>query len=130
MGLVEQWPLFGLRVRTPRLELRSPDDELACRAGELAAEGIHDPATMPFGIPWTDAPVEDLPHNLLQYVWLNRAELSPARWHLSLVALVDGEVVGAGGLDAEHFAERSPTSPTARTSCCGATSPTGCCGSG
>ena len=106
MGLVDHWPLLGLRVRTPRMELRLPDDELACRAGELAAAGIHDPATMPFGVPWTDAPVEDLPRNSLQHYWLNRAQLSAASWHLSLVALADGEVVGAGGLMAERFAER------------------------
>jgi RimJ/RimL family protein N-acetyltransferase len=106
MGLVDQWPFFGLRVRTPRMELRSPDDELGCRLGELAAEGIHDPATMPFGIAWTDAPVADLPRNSLQHYWLNRATLGPTSWHLSLVALVDGEVVGAGGLIAERFAER------------------------
>jgi hypothetical protein len=37
------WPLTGLRLRTPRLELRLPAladlDELA----GLAAEGLHDP---------------------------------------------------------------------------------------
>jgi RimJ/RimL family protein N-acetyltransferase len=106
MALVDHWPLFGLRIRTPRLEMRSPDDELGCRLGELAAEGIHDPAVMPFGIPWTDAPVEELPRNSLQHYWLNRAQLSPASWHLSLVVLVDGDVVGAGSLIAEEFAKR------------------------
>jgi RimJ/RimL family protein N-acetyltransferase len=106
MALVDHWPLFGLRVRTPRIEVRSPDDELGCRLGELATKGIHDPAVMPFGFPWTDAPIEELPRNSLQHFWLNRAQLSPASWHLSLVVLVDGEVVGGGGLIAEQFAQR------------------------
>jgi RimJ/RimL family protein N-acetyltransferase len=106
MALVDHWPFFGLRVCTPRMELRSPDDELGCRLAELAAKGIHDPATMPFGVPWTDAPVEEMPRNSLQHYWLNRAQLRPESWHLSMVALVDGEVVGGGGLVAEHFAER------------------------
>ena len=106
MALVDHWPLFGLRVRTPLLELRCPDDELGCRLGELAARGVHDPATMPFAFPWTDAPVEEMPRNTLVHYWKMRADLSPASWHLSLAVLVDGEPVGAGGLVAEHFAQR------------------------
>ena len=42
------WPLFDLRVTTPRLSLRYVADE-------LVAQGIHDPATMPFSEPWTHA---------------------------------------------------------------------------
>jgi RimJ/RimL family protein N-acetyltransferase len=106
MALVDHWPLEGLRVRTPRMEVRPPDDELALAAGELARLGIHDPATMPFGIPWTDAPADDIVRNTLQHYWLNRAQLRPEEWHLSLVAIVDGEVVGAGGLVADHFGRR------------------------
>ena len=55
------WPLFDLVVRTPRLELRYPDDELAAEIAELTAEPIHDPATMPFSIAWTDGPPEHRP---------------------------------------------------------------------
>ena len=55
MSAVEHWPLFGLTVRTPRVELRYPDDaavaEIASRSG---TDGIHDPAFMPFGFEWTD----------------------------------------------------------------------------
>ena len=106
MAITDHWPFFALRVRTPRLELRVPDDEIGAQLGELAVRGIHDPATMPFSIPWTDAPAEDIPRNSLQHYWLNRAQLRPESWHLSLAALVDGEVVGAGGLVAEEFPRR------------------------
>ena len=54
------WPLFDLVVRTPRLELRCPDDELALALAVLAARGIHDPNWMPFNIPWTDVPPGEL----------------------------------------------------------------------
>lgn len=42
MSAVEHWPLFGLRVRTPRVELRYPsDDDIAgvdgCKAGWVVA---------------------------------------------------------------------------------------------
>jgi len=50
------WPLAGLRLHTPRLELRWPTlddlDELAT----LAAAGVHDPQVQPFSVAWTDAP--------------------------------------------------------------------------
>ena len=106
MALVDHWPLDGLRVRTPRMDVRPPDDALAVATGELARQGIHDPATMPFGMPWTDAPAEDIVRNTLQHYWLNRAQLRPEEWHLSLVAVVDGEVGGAGGWVAEQLGRR------------------------
>jgi hypothetical protein len=49
-----QWPLFDLRVRTPRLEIRFPTDADLYRLNELADLGIHEPSAMPFSIPWTD----------------------------------------------------------------------------
>lgn len=104
MALVDQWPPFGIRVRTPRLELRVPDDALGGQMGELAAKGVHDPAVMPFFFPWTDAPAGEIPRNTLQHLWQMRAELGPEHWHLSLAVLVDGEVVGGGGLVGKDFA--------------------------
>jgi len=98
------WPLFDLVVRTPRLELRYVDDDLAGRLVDLAARGVHDPATMPFRIPWTDAEPPELQRASLRYYWGNRARLSPDDWVLDLAVLVDGEVVGAAGLQAQRFA--------------------------
>ena len=106
MALVDHWPLFGLRVVTPRLELRYPDDELCLALGELATRGIHDPSSMPFSIPWTDAPPDELPRNSLQWHWRARAELSPAKWHMDLAVVVDGEPVGVQGVMATRFAAR------------------------
>ncbi|MCP3800659.1 hypothetical protein NLX83_15435 [Allokutzneria sp. A3M-2-11 16] len=40
--LVDHFPLVGLRLTTPRLELRLPSPE------DLASDGIHDPGVMPF----------------------------------------------------------------------------------
>ena len=103
MALIDLWPLFGLRVTTPRLELRYPDDELARQLAELTVTGIHDPATMPFTIPWSDAPADVLPRNSLQFLWRNRASWTPEEWHCPLVVIVDGETVGVQGLEAKHF---------------------------
>ncbi len=97
------WPLFDLRVRTPRLELRYIDDELATDLVLLALKGIHDPATMPFGIPWTDAPSPQLERNALQFYWRCRAETSPTSWTINLATIVDGTVVGSTTLESTNF---------------------------
>ena len=50
------WPLFDIRVRTPRLELRPPTDEDLLALVDLIRRGIHEPTMMPFSNPWTDTP--------------------------------------------------------------------------
>ena len=74
--VLRHWPLFGLRLRTPRLELRLPSladlDELA----GLAAAGVHDPAVQPFGVPWTDVPPDQRARGVLQYHWRQLAAWS------------------------------------------------------
>ncbi len=97
------WPLFDLRVRTPRLELRYIDDELANELVLLALKGIHDPATMPFGIPWTDAPSPELERNAMQFYWHCRADTSPTSWTINLATVVDGVVVGSTSLESKNF---------------------------
>ena len=97
------WPLFDLRVRTPRLELRYIDDNLATELAQLAARGIHDPAFMPFMLPWTDEPSPQLERSSMRWYWKGRAETSPARWHLMLAAIVDGIAIGMTSLDANEF---------------------------
>lgn len=88
------WPLAGLQVVTPRLTLRYVTDELAVGLATLAANGIHDPATMPFGEPWTDVPSPELERNCLRYYWRNRAEATVEHWNLDLAVMVDEVVAG------------------------------------
>ncbi|PNG97301.1 GNAT family N-acetyltransferase [Streptomyces malaysiensis] len=98
------WPLYGLRLRTPRLELRLPDiprlDELAA----AAADGVHDPAEMPFSNPWTDAPPEERGRSSFQHVLHTIAEWRPEQWTLSLAVLHEGTVIGRQDLLATDFA--------------------------
>jgi RimJ/RimL family protein N-acetyltransferase len=97
------WPLADLRVRTPRLELRSVDDTLAHELAELAARGVHDPGFMPFTAPWTDVEPPQLQRNTVQYYWRCRAEWTPANWNLVLAVVADGEVVGTTGALAQDY---------------------------
>ncbi|MYU14148.1 GNAT family N-acetyltransferase [Streptomyces sp. SID8361] len=96
--------MYGLRLRTPRLELRLPDipqlDELAA----AAADGVHDPAEMPFSNPWTDAPPEERGRSSFQHVLRTIAEWRPEQWTLSLAVLHEGTVIGRQDLLATDFA--------------------------
>jgi RimJ/RimL family protein N-acetyltransferase len=100
------WPFAALRVTTPRLELRYPDDDDLVTLARLAAEGIHDPASMPFNTPWTRAESPELERNALQHSWGRRAALTRDDWSLPFVVWVDGEPLGVQDVFAKQFAVR------------------------
>jgi RimJ/RimL family protein N-acetyltransferase len=98
------WPLSGLRLHTPRLELRLPSladlDELA----SLAVEGVHDPGVQPFGAAWTDAPAGELARRVVQFHLSQWGAWSPEDWSLNLVADLGGVIVGTQGVSGRDFA--------------------------
>ncbi len=102
-SLVDLWPLFGLRITTPRLELRLPTDDDVAELVELSRRGIHDPAAMPFGVPWTDVPSPRFEWESLQHYWGSRANLSAASWRLGFGVRCEGEPVGIQSIDADNF---------------------------
>jgi RimJ/RimL family protein N-acetyltransferase len=91
MTAVEIWPVFGIRVRTPRVELRPVDGELAIDIANLAAAGIHEPDFMPFLHPWTDAPPPELQRNTLRHFWDAWASFRPEKWQLSFAVFLLGD---------------------------------------
>jgi predicted RNase H-like nuclease/RimJ/RimL family protein N-acetyltransferase len=100
------WPLFDLRVRTPRLELRPPTDEDLLQVVDLVRHGIHEPGMMPFSTPWTDAPSPDLERNTLQWNWRQRAEWTKDSWGLGFVVVhhdPEPTIVGVQDLFAKNF---------------------------
>lgn len=103
MSLADHWPLFGLRIRTPQLELRVPTDGDLEELVDLASRGVHDPASMPFTMPWTDTPSPRFEQEALQYWWRCRAEFSPDSWDLVLAVSHDGELVGVQNLTTKRF---------------------------
>lgn len=98
------WPLFDLRVRTPRLELRYPDDDDVVGLAALAAKGIHPPDFMPFAVPWSTAPSPKLERDSIQHYWKSRGEFTPAKWGVPFATVVDGELVGTQAVHAADFA--------------------------
>lgn len=105
-NLDDIWPLFALELRTPRLTLRPVRDDDLPGLADAALAGIHDPATMPFLVPWTDAAPDDMIRGLAQYHWRQRAEFSPDAWNLEFAVSHDGVVIGAQGLTARRFSAR------------------------
>jgi RimJ/RimL family protein N-acetyltransferase len=105
MDLLDAWPLFGLRLRTPRLELRPVRDEDVPGLVDAALAGIHDPAVMPFAVPWTDAEPDVLRRELARFVWRQRASIRPDTWTLQLAVLHEGRPVGVQDLSTADFAE-------------------------
>ncbi|MCO6009806.1 GNAT family N-acetyltransferase [Actinoallomurus purpureus] len=98
------WPLFDLRLRTPRLRLRVPTLEDLDALADLAIDGVHDPDVQPFAVPWTDAPPVERARSLLQYHWSQWAAWKPSAWVLNLVADLDGTIVGSQGMTGRDFA--------------------------
>ncbi|GAA4571481.1 GNAT family N-acetyltransferase [Planotetraspora kaengkrachanensis] len=100
---MRHWPLLNLRLTTPRLELRLPTlddlDELADRA----LEGVHDPDRMPFGIPWTDAPADELPGNVVRFHLGVISRWRPEHWSCNFVVVHKGLVVGIQDVSASDF---------------------------
>jgi RimJ/RimL family protein N-acetyltransferase len=100
------WPFFDLRVRTPRLELRYPDDDLLLELARVAAGGVHAPDRMPFTEPWTRNPPGELEVKALQFWWGQRARLTPEDWNITFAVIEGSQVVGCQGLFSKDFAVR------------------------
>lgn len=88
-------PLYGLRLRTPRLELRLPNNGELDGLYAAAERGIHRPEVMPFGFAWTDTLERE------SYLAFNRESVSewdPQDWTLNLVTFLEGVPIGTQGL--------------------------------
>jgi RimJ/RimL family protein N-acetyltransferase len=102
--IADHFPPAGLRLKTPRLELRLPSPDQLGELAALAAEGVHDPARMPFVTPWTDAEPAEVVKTVLQHHWSAWAGWTAANWTLNFVVLHDGVVVGQQSLGSSDLA--------------------------
>jgi RimJ/RimL family protein N-acetyltransferase len=100
------WPIYDLRIRTPRLELRLPDEDDIVALAEIARGGLHAPDEMPFAVPWTNLESPYFEWSFIRFHWRTRGMWEPEHWGLELAVLLDGRPVGAQGLYAGDFAHR------------------------
>lgn len=93
-------PLTALRITTPRLELRLATLAELRALYRVAEEGVHDPAWMPFEVPWTDSLDEA---GFVAYHLDSIAAWRPEEWRLNLITFHDGQPMGSQGLTATLF---------------------------
>jgi RimJ/RimL family protein N-acetyltransferase len=103
-SLTEYWPVFGLRLATPRLTLAPLQDEDLVETLDVILAGIHPADRMPFGTPWTDVPRDELILNTLRHFWTGRGASTPQSWALPFIVRRAGAVVGLQDLMGKDFA--------------------------
>ncbi len=103
-SLIDVWPLFGLRLVTPRLELRPIQDQDIPAGVAAAQSGIHEAGRSPFSTPWTELPAGELGPNMARWYWRCRAEATPASWTLLLGIWHDQRFIGCQDVGARDFA--------------------------
>ena len=104
--MAHPWPLFDLRLRTPRLELRLPTDEDLLALAAVARAGVHERAETPFLVPWDELPSPAFERQFLGHWWRTRGGWTPADWTLGLAVIADGRPIGIQDLAARDFAHR------------------------
>jgi RimJ/RimL family protein N-acetyltransferase len=99
-------PLYGLRLRTDRLELRWPDEEELIELAQLAQTGVHDPDEMPFVVPWTDGiGAPGFVQRFVQFHLGKRRDWAPEHWSLELAVWCADEPIGVQSMESKAFDE-------------------------
>lgn len=97
------FPPLGLTIEAGPVVLRGISDEILPELCELAVRGIHEPDTMPFYVPWTEAPRDQLARNTAAYHWRARADFGPEAWGLHLAVFHEGRLVGTQGFETSDY---------------------------
>jgi RimJ/RimL family protein N-acetyltransferase len=99
--------LFGLSLRTPRLQLRLPTEEELVDLAQVAERGIHPPDFMPFRVPWTRGIGRPgFVEGFLEFHRGLRRDWKPDAWYLELGVFSEAGIVGAQNINARDFAVR------------------------
>ena len=105
MGREAVWPLFGLRLETPSLLLRSATEDDMCALAAVLPPDVEVDPSLPSH--------EQLSHDeqravgeLQQQYWRNLGSWTAASWKLPFVVQAEGALVGTQTLEAEAFTTR------------------------
>ena len=94
MTLDEIFPAFGVDISCGPVRLHGLRCEDIPAVTEVAAAGIHGPDFLPFLIPWSEVPRDQLAINSARFYWSSFAAFAPESWHLNLVVRWQDDVVG------------------------------------
>ena len=98
----QHWPLFDLRITTPRFEFRYPDRRRPLRARRPPPRRYPRPFDHAIHRPWTRIESPELEHNALRYWWSRRAGV-PDDWSLNFRVFVNGESSACKTSAPKHF---------------------------
>ena len=96
--------MLGLRLNTPRPELRHPSDQEPGQLADLAAEGIHEPDQTPFLVSWSGLPPAERARLVVQQHWPAPRDWSADDRDLDLAVFEDGQIIGLQTLAARDYA--------------------------
>jgi RimJ/RimL family protein N-acetyltransferase len=102
--LIDYWPLTGLSLTTPDVELRWPTNEELADLADVAAEGIHDPGFMPFLFPWSDTTPHERGRSVILHFWRTAGNWKPDDWTFPFVVFRDGRPMGIQVISGKQFA--------------------------
>jgi RimJ/RimL family protein N-acetyltransferase len=100
------WPLFDLRVRTPRLELRLPTDDDLLELARVARAGVMDEGQTFFAFPWHELPSPAFERQFLLHWWSSRGGWNPRDWQVGFAVVADGRPVGIQDMMGRDFGIR------------------------
>lgn len=100
------WPLFDLKLRTPRLELRLPTDDDLLELMRVARDGVVEEGRTFFAVPWHELPSPAFERQFLLHWWASRGSWSPTYWNLGLAVVADGQPIGVQDVMGRNFAVR------------------------
>jgi RimJ/RimL family protein N-acetyltransferase len=100
------WPLFDLRLRTPRLELRLPTDDDLLELVRVARAGIMEEGQTFFAVPWHELPSPAFERQFLLHWWASRGHWDPKNWNIAFAVVADGRPIGMQDMMARDFEVR------------------------
>lgn len=103
-SLSELWPPFGLVVTAGDLTLTPVTDVDLPGLVDLVRSGVHPSDEMPFGVPWTRQPSNEVAPQYARHYWRMRAAFEPQDFHLDFAVRDRDELVGVQGFFAKDYA--------------------------
>jgi RimJ/RimL family protein N-acetyltransferase len=100
------WPLFDLRLTTPRLELRLPTDDDLLELVGVARRGVMEQGQTFFAVPWHELPSPAFERQFLLHWWAARGSWSPQAWTIGFAVVVEGRPIGIQDMMARDFRVR------------------------
>ncbi|MFC4456155.1 GNAT family N-acetyltransferase [Deinococcus sonorensis] len=97
------WPFAALRMTTPQLELRQPNDGELVLLADVAAKGISPPGQRTFLTPWTEFIPAQRGLAVMQSHWSSKATWNIHNWALELAVFREGQPVGMVTLRSQQF---------------------------